>query len=166
MRLDNRSRTIAVAGEAISSEQGKSSLKEWYESTGGVVAIEGSGLTVTYPNREMAEKVRGLHHLNRVSYDLELTYRPCPWGRRMFPIWWEGCTRHGILQCPLGTGMRMAPAPPRTIQGKMLRWWKINDGVIWMKKISGTFEKQFANRLDKVTSCIEYACAIAAAARV
>lgn len=55
MRLDNRSRTIVVSGEALATS--KVSLQEWYESTGGIVSSESGNLSITYPNREMAEKV-------------------------------------------------------------------------------------------------------------
>jgi RNA-binding protein 26 len=57
MRLDNRSRTIALSGDALSTDESKTALREWYESTGGNVSIESSSMLITYPNREMAEKV-------------------------------------------------------------------------------------------------------------
>lgn len=57
MRLDNRSRSIVVSGDQ-QSEEAQQSIREWYESNGGNVAVnEDVGFVVTYPNREMAEKV-------------------------------------------------------------------------------------------------------------
>lgn len=57
MRLDNRSRSIVVSGGS-QSEEAQHSIKEWYESNGGNVAVdENVGFVITYPNREMAEKV-------------------------------------------------------------------------------------------------------------
>lgn len=57
MTLDNRSRSILVSGEEQSPEA-QNSIKEYYESNGGNVSVnENVGFVVTYPNREMAEKV-------------------------------------------------------------------------------------------------------------
>jgi hypothetical protein len=55
MRLDNRSRVVALSGEALGSAQGP--VREWYESTGGHVEDKEGRWLVTYPTREMAEKV-------------------------------------------------------------------------------------------------------------
>ncbi|WWC85818.1 uncharacterized protein L201_000685 [Kwoniella dendrophila CBS 6074] len=60
MRLDNRSRTITIAGDAISSEDGRKAVQEWYESQGGVAEYVDGGMKVTYPARDMAEKVVAL----------------------------------------------------------------------------------------------------------
>jgi len=58
MRLDNRSKTVLVSGDALSSETGQNSVREWYESTGGSISVaDDGGVLVTYPSREMAEKV-------------------------------------------------------------------------------------------------------------
>lgn len=58
MRLDNRSRSIIVSGDAQSTEA-QQSIKEFYESYGGAPSVdESAGFVFTYPNREMAEKVR------------------------------------------------------------------------------------------------------------
>ncbi|WVR03615.1 hypothetical protein IAU60_000607 [Kwoniella sp. DSM 27419] len=57
MRLDNRSRTITVTGEGITSEEGRKAAQEWYESQGGVTEPVDGGIRVTYPARDMAEKV-------------------------------------------------------------------------------------------------------------
>lgn len=58
MRLDNRSKTVHVTGEALGSDIGNSAVREWYESTGGTLSTaDDGGVLVTYPSREMAEKV-------------------------------------------------------------------------------------------------------------
>lgn len=57
MRLDNRSSTVKIAGEALANEQSQAAIKEWYENTGGSLAPADDGVLVTYPSREMAEKV-------------------------------------------------------------------------------------------------------------
>nr|XP_019048730.1 hypothetical protein I302_02504 [Kwoniella bestiolae CBS 10118]OCF27660.1 hypothetical protein I302_02504 [Kwoniella bestiolae CBS 10118] len=60
MRLDNRSRTITVSGEGITSDEGRKAVQEWYESQGGVTENVDGGMRVTYPARDMAEKVLAL----------------------------------------------------------------------------------------------------------
>ncbi|WWC58114.1 uncharacterized protein I303_100649 [Kwoniella dejecticola CBS 10117] len=60
MRLDNRSRTITVSGEAVSSDESRKAVQDWYESQGGVTELVDGGLRVTYPARDMAEKVLAL----------------------------------------------------------------------------------------------------------
>ncbi|WVQ93532.1 hypothetical protein IAU59_000606 [Kwoniella sp. CBS 9459] len=57
MRLDNRSRTVTISGEGLASETGRKAAQEWYESQGGVTEAVDGGLRVTYPARDMAEKV-------------------------------------------------------------------------------------------------------------
>jgi len=53
MRLDNRTRVIAITGE----EAGRTAMKEYFEGTGGNVESFEGGIRVGYPTREMAEKV-------------------------------------------------------------------------------------------------------------
>ncbi|WWD08974.1 hypothetical protein V865_007089 [Kwoniella europaea PYCC6329] len=60
MRLDNRSRTITISGEGISTDDGRKAVQEWYESQGGVTEYVDGGMRVTYPARDMAEKVLAL----------------------------------------------------------------------------------------------------------
>lgn len=60
MRLDNRSKTVLISGDALASDQDRQAVKEWYESTGGVLEQSGDGVLVTYPSREMAEKALAL----------------------------------------------------------------------------------------------------------
>ncbi|RXK40776.1 hypothetical protein M231_02029 [Tremella mesenterica] len=55
MSLDNRSRILKIVAEDQTIE-GSEKLKEWYESTGGVVMSKEGGMVVRYPNREMAER--------------------------------------------------------------------------------------------------------------
>lgn len=57
MRLDNRSRTILVSGDRFGDEEARRVVQEWYESTGGGVEFVDGSLRITYPQREMAEKV-------------------------------------------------------------------------------------------------------------
>lgn len=58
MRLDNRSTTVHVSGEALGTDAGQSSVKGWYEATGGnVERAEDGGLLVTWSTREKAESV-------------------------------------------------------------------------------------------------------------
>ncbi|WVF65897.1 hypothetical protein IAT40_000634 [Kwoniella sp. CBS 6097] len=57
MRLDNRSRTVTITGEGLASEISRKAAQEWYESQGGVTEVVDGGLRVTYPARDMAEKV-------------------------------------------------------------------------------------------------------------
>lgn len=60
MSLDNRSKVIAVSGDLVASDQGKAALREWYENNGGSVdnaALAEGKMLVTYPSREMAERV-------------------------------------------------------------------------------------------------------------
>lgn len=57
MRLDNRTRVIVITGE----QAGTSSVKEYFERTGGSVeTIDGGGVKIGYPTREMAERVSRL----------------------------------------------------------------------------------------------------------
>lgn len=57
MSLDNRPKSIAVSGEALGSEESRKGVAEWYESTGGQVETAGKALIVSYPSRDMAERV-------------------------------------------------------------------------------------------------------------
>jgi RNA-binding protein 26 len=57
MRLDNRSKTVLITGEALDSDSSQAAVREWYESTGGAISNGDDGVLVTYPTREMAEKV-------------------------------------------------------------------------------------------------------------
>jgi RNA-binding protein 26 len=60
MSLDNRSRVVAISGEALRTGEGQNTVREWYENTGGHVEVGEMGLLVRYPNREMAERVSGI----------------------------------------------------------------------------------------------------------
>ncbi|WRT63847.1 uncharacterized protein IL334_000772 [Kwoniella shivajii] len=60
MRLDNRSRTITISGDGVNSDEGKKAAQEWYESQGGVTEFVEGGMKITYPARDMAEKVLAL----------------------------------------------------------------------------------------------------------
>jgi RNA-binding protein 26 len=55
MRLDNRSRVVEVGGDGVA--ENKAAVQQWYESTGGEVGENDGTLTVSYPSRELAEKV-------------------------------------------------------------------------------------------------------------
>ena len=57
MRLDNRSRTIHVSGEALQNDEAHMRIGQWYEENGGSMTPLDDGVTFTFPNREMAEKV-------------------------------------------------------------------------------------------------------------
>jgi hypothetical protein len=57
MRLDNRSRSIIITGEALQQSEAQQPIKEWYEENGGNMSINDNGVVFTFPNREMAEKV-------------------------------------------------------------------------------------------------------------
>ena len=54
MRLDNRTRVILLSGDALTD--GADNIREYFESTGGVLEQVEEGVKVGYPNREMAEK--------------------------------------------------------------------------------------------------------------
>jgi RNA-binding protein 26 len=57
MSLDNRSKTVLVSSDGLASEQEHAAVREWYESSGGSVAVGDDGaVLVTYPSREMAEE--------------------------------------------------------------------------------------------------------------
>ena len=62
MRLDNRTRDILLSGEALNTDPGRHAIKEYFESTGGVLEDIDGGVKVGYPNREMAEKVSRISH--------------------------------------------------------------------------------------------------------
>jgi RNA-binding protein 26 len=57
MRLDNRSRSIIITGEALQQSEAQQPIKEWYEENGGNMSVNENGVVFTFPNREMAEKV-------------------------------------------------------------------------------------------------------------
>jgi hypothetical protein len=59
MRLDNRTRGLLLSGTAIDGlgEGDWTSIREYYEGTGGVLQKVEEGWKVEYPNREMAERV-------------------------------------------------------------------------------------------------------------
>jgi hypothetical protein len=57
MRLDNRSRSIIITGEALQQTEAQQPIKEWYEENGGNMSVNENGVVFTFPNREMAEKV-------------------------------------------------------------------------------------------------------------
>ena len=48
---------IAVSGDALGSADGKHAVVEWYEGVGGMVKDQEGSLSITFPNREMAERV-------------------------------------------------------------------------------------------------------------
>jgi len=57
MRLDNRSRSIIITGDALQQTEAQQPIKEWYEENGGNMSVNDNGVVFTFPNREMAEKV-------------------------------------------------------------------------------------------------------------
>jgi hypothetical protein len=57
MRLDNRSRSIVISGEGMTSTEAQASVKDFYESHGATSSVGEDGLVFTYPSRETAEKV-------------------------------------------------------------------------------------------------------------
>lgn len=86
MRLDNRTREIVIAGEAFHSDVESKAVREYFESTGGLLEAYEGGVKVAYPNREMAEKVGHL----RIIFFVELPYadghsRSWQWAPRRFP---------------------------------------------------------------------------------
>lgn len=68
MRLDNRTREIVIAGEAFHSDAESKAVREYFESTGGLLEAYEGGVKVAYPNREMAEKVGHLSIILFVEY--------------------------------------------------------------------------------------------------
>nr|XP_019014502.1 uncharacterized protein I206_00584 [Kwoniella pini CBS 10737]OCF53283.1 hypothetical protein I206_00584 [Kwoniella pini CBS 10737] len=80
MRLDNRSRTITISGEAIASDDGRKAVQDWYESQGGVTELVDGGLRVTYPARDMAEKVLalGTKDISGVSGGININWYNAP----------------------------------------------------------------------------------------
>lgn len=62
MRLDNRSRSVLLTGDFLSSDTSKQSAQAWFESTGGAIGSGNTseGMVVSYPTREMAEKALAL----------------------------------------------------------------------------------------------------------
>ncbi|ORY25081.1 hypothetical protein BCR39DRAFT_545231 [Naematelia encephala] len=59
MRLDNRTRTIIVTGDALAGADANN-VKEWYEGHGGNVIESEGGWTIGFPDRGMAEKVMAM----------------------------------------------------------------------------------------------------------
>ncbi|WVQ62640.1 uncharacterized protein L199_000787 [Kwoniella botswanensis] len=82
MRLDNRSRTITISGQGISNEHGRKAVQEWYESQGGVTEHVDGGMRVTYPARDMAEKVLalGTKDITGLSAGININWYTAPVG--------------------------------------------------------------------------------------
>ena len=57
MRLDNRSKVIAVSGEGLETDEGKQAVTAWYKGVGGSVEDASGGLAVSFADREAAERV-------------------------------------------------------------------------------------------------------------
>jgi hypothetical protein len=81
MRLDNRSRSIIITGEALQQSEAQQPIKEWYEENGGNMSVNDQGVVFTFPNREMAEKVSPSIVIHRPM----LTIRFLPLVQLQFP---------------------------------------------------------------------------------
>ena len=82
MRLDNRSRSIIITGEALQQSEAQQPIKEWYEENGGNMSVNENGVVFTFPNREMAEKVS----LTLKLYSIRLTSRYLLLEQLLFPV--------------------------------------------------------------------------------
>jgi RNA-binding protein 26 len=82
MRLDNRSRSIIITGEALQQSEAHQPIKEWYEENGGNMSVNENGVVFTFPNREMAEKVS----LTFKLYSIRLTSRYLLLEPLQFPV--------------------------------------------------------------------------------
>ncbi|TXT16053.1 hypothetical protein VHUM_00556 [Vanrija humicola] len=79
MRLDNRSTTIHLTGDALAG--GEAAVREWFESTGGrIEAGPDGGLLATYESREKAEKAlsHGTKDIPNVAGSLNAAWHSVP----------------------------------------------------------------------------------------
>lgn len=79
MRLDNRSTTIHLTGDALAG--GDAAVREWFESTGGrIESGPDGGLLATYESREKAEKAlsHGTKDIPNLAGNLNAAWHSAP----------------------------------------------------------------------------------------
>ncbi|KAL1413224.1 hypothetical protein Q8F55_000977 [Vanrija albida] len=79
MRLDNRSTTIHLTGDALAG--GEAAVREWFEGTGGRIETgPDGGLLATYESREKAEKAlsHGTKDIPNVAGNLNAAWHSAP----------------------------------------------------------------------------------------